>query len=279
MAGTLKVISRNSIRRVSGNVAFGDVIYPPSGTFGPRIQLDYQIFILNSGSLILQIEDSKQEIKPGEVCLLKPGNHEFFQFSKLQPSHHQWCSVSPQIIPPQLKRHVDKSSSIQSLTRTLRTIVEIGLSTISTEKSEEKTFLDQLGLCALGAFALGDVDGGEDSHQHSALRRARAYIHGNLAEPFRLPDLARTAGVSPSHLIRLFKDHLGITPSRYIWNARVEKATEWLRDSGLSIGEISDQIGFQNQFHLSRLFKKYHKCTPSEYRNKSWDVFNKGHKT
>jgi AraC-like DNA-binding protein len=98
------------------------------------------------------------------------------------------------------------------------------------------------------------------------LRRAREHIEANVAASITLQDLAATAGLSTSHLARVFKRSEGVTPHRYLVNCRLREAVQLLAETDLALREIAVATGFTDQSHFCRQFKKYVGTTPSSYR-------------
>ena len=98
-----------------------------------------------------------------------------------------------------------------------------------------------------------------------------AYINQNFNRIISLDDLTHFAHVSKTTLIDLFKELYGTTPIRYLNNLRMEKARELLANSDLSIGEISELVGFQSIHYFSRSFKEREGCTPLCYRKTHQD--------
>ena len=80
-----------------------------------------------------------------------------------------------------------------------------------------------------------------------------------------LAELARMAGLSPFHLVRVFEKRLGITPHAYLTQTRVERARQRLATGG-RIADIAVDCGFSDQAHLTRLFKRQTGITPGKYR-------------
>ncbi len=76
--------------------------------------------------------------------------------------------------------------------------------------------------------------------------------------------LADTAGLSPFHLLRVFRAHLGLPPHAYLIQARVRRARALLR-AGTPIGEAALAAGFVDQSHLTRHFKRLVGVTPGAY--------------
>jgi AraC-like DNA-binding protein len=98
------------------------------------------------------------------------------------------------------------------------------------------------------------------------VQKARAAIDENYRKPWEANDLAGIAGVNRNHLIHQFKKHLGISPTRYMWNRRVEAGVHLLRTTDLSVEEIAFRSGFQSGAHFSRIIKKEKGMPPGQLR-------------
>lgn len=95
--------------------------------------------------------------------------------------------------------------------------------------------------------------------------RARDYLHAHLEERITLSELARSAGLSPYHLARLFRDALGLPPHKYLEGLRVRRARDLLAE-GWPCADAALAAGFSSQSHLNRSFKRILGITPSTYR-------------
>jgi AraC family transcriptional regulator len=91
----------------------------------------------------------------------------------------------------------------------------------------------------------------------------------HLGEPLSVRDLARTCGVGVTSFTSDFRQATGITPHRYLRKARIERACELLRTTGLSIREIAGVVGFRGQSHFCSVFVGERGLTPSAYRRAS----------
>lgn len=76
---------------------------------------------------------------------------------------------------------------------------------------------------------------------------------------------AESCHLSRDRFSHLFKDTTGISPHRYIMNIRVNQAVYLLTYSKLSIKQISEHCGFNDQLYFSRVFKQFHGLSPREY--------------
>ncbi len=96
----------------------------------------------------------------------------------------------------------------------------------------------------------------------------------HYTEALTLTAIAEKFGFSTSYITKLFRNFLGKGTVYYVNDLRLSAACEYLIFSNLTIGEISNRIGFQNQYYFDRLFKRKYSVTPKEFR-KSNDSFVK----
>lgn len=98
-----------------------------------------------------------------------------------------------------------------------------------------------------------------------AVRKVREYMHANLQQNVALDDLAKLSGLSSYYLIRVFRAEMGLSPHAYLEQVRIHRARVMLK-SGLPIASVAAALGFSDQSHLNRHFKKLTGITPGTYR-------------
>ncbi|ACL22325.1 AraC family transcriptional regulator [Desulfitobacterium sp. LBE] len=106
-----------------------------------------------------------------------------------------------------------------------------------------------------------------DKKHLSLVKDARSFILHNHAQPLTIADAAQHLFISPSHLSRLFRQQLDCTFNDYLTRVRVEKAVELLKKPEFSVKDVALAVGFQNQSHFAKVFRKYIGVTPLVYRN------------
>lgn len=94
------------------------------------------------------------------------------------------------------------------------------------------------------------------------------YIHSHYKENVDLDFLCDKFHLSKSHVSRLFNQHLSTTFVNYRNNLRVEDAKELLKKGGLTIQEISEQVGFDSMHYFYRVFRKMTGKTPKSFQVK-----------
>jgi AraC-like DNA-binding protein len=97
------------------------------------------------------------------------------------------------------------------------------------------------------------------------LRRAKDLIDRDFAEQLDVSALAREAYASRAHFVRGFKQAFGETPHQYLLRRRIERAKELLRNTGLSVTEVSLGVGFRSLGSFSTAFRQLVGESPSAY--------------
>ncbi len=98
------------------------------------------------------------------------------------------------------------------------------------------------------------------------IERAEAYIRQHLAEPLSIQDIARGTGISKSVLYKDFHRHFGLTLGAFVNTCRVEASLPLLRDTALSMEDISHKVGFSSASRYSKVFKAQMRLSPLQYR-------------
>ncbi len=115
------------------------------------------------------------------------------------------------------------------------------------------------------AGLVSDGLGTERAPPHPAVLRALEYVHANWRVDFTFGDIAAAAQISPFHLIRIFRDLVGVTPSIYRRALRVRAAQDLL-SRGWPPADAAAECGFFDQSHLNRHFKLVTGVTPRQYQ-------------
>jgi AraC family transcriptional regulator len=96
------------------------------------------------------------------------------------------------------------------------------------------------------------------------LRHAVEYIQDQLDTDLTVAGISQAVGISQYHFTRLFKESTGQSPYRYVVEARVRKAKELLTTGKFTISEVAHHVGFADQAHLTRHFKRVFGLPPQQ---------------
>jgi AraC-like DNA-binding protein len=105
-----------------------------------------------------------------------------------------------------------------------------------------------------------------NSGGRGAVRAVRGYLADHLAEKVSLDDLARAAGISRYHLLRMFQAATGLPPHAYQNQLRVDLGKRLLAE-GMPVSQAALETGFSDQSHFTRVFRQFTGATPGQYRN------------
>ena len=104
-----------------------------------------------------------------------------------------------------------------------------------------------------------------DDRPPQHLQRAAELMQDDSASPLSLSQLSAVAGLTPSHFVRAFSHHYGMTPHAYLLDRRIRHARTLLKQ-GQPLAEVALASGFADQAHFQRQFKRRVAATPGQYR-------------
>lgn len=100
-----------------------------------------------------------------------------------------------------------------------------------------------------------------------AVQKAIEFMSLNYRNPdLRLTDVSRASGISLDHFGRLFSQHMGTTPMRYLKDFRMQHACYQLEHTSFLVEEVASAVGFTDPLHFSRVFKAHTGASPRAWR-------------
>lgn len=253
------------------NMTVGDVVYPPGGVLGPRLQYSIELVMVHTGSMTVWVDGQRRYAPAGSVAILFPDHEERFAFATKTETHHSFTHIWLPNLSDATQQRLAVLPWPLPLSATMNDLIRSALSLRNSPLSTAELLLKTLGLHMLLRY-LGEGErllAGQTA-THPAVEHARQFIQSHLNEPLGVADMAQAAAVSPSHLIRLFKAELGCTPAAYLWEERVRRGIELLENTGLPVGLIAEQCGFQTSYHFSRRIRQATTLSPVEVRRRAW---------
>lgn len=98
------------------------------------------------------------------------------------------------------------------------------------------------------------------------------YLENHHQDNITLEILAEMLYISPTQLSKVFRYYTGKSPINYLIEIRLKHAYELLIHTNFTIKDISEKVGYRDQFHFSKLFKKHFGLPPSKVRKKNKDI-------
>lgn len=104
---------------------------------------------------------------------------------------------------------------------------------------------------------------------HHKCQQVIDYIQSHLEQNLGLEELAGVVQLSPHHFCECFKRSTGMTPHQFVISCRIERAKELLLQRKVAIAEIARLVGFVDQSHLHRHFKRWVGVTPKQFQQQT----------
>lgn len=109
--------------------------------------------------------------------------------------------------------------------------------------------------------------GGRGGAELDPVERAVSFVATHYADPIDVEWLAANVSfVSPSHLGRLFRQRMRVSPLRHLKQVRLERAAQLLRAGAAAVADVARRVGYRNASHFVRDFRRMFGVTPLDYR-------------
>jgi AraC family transcriptional regulator of arabinose operon len=267
--GTRIAWDHRSVR--STNAVFGQVHYQPGGFCGPRVQRDYELVLLYSGSCEVRVDRARHALRVGEVYLFRPGHREHFHFDPQVQTHHAWCSVRPSFLPAALRRELARIPLTGlPCSEAFQRIFSAAFLLRAVEAPQSVRVAETLALALLAEFLDMARHADAATRHDECVARALRHMEDHLGDEDCLRGAQRAAGCSVNTLIYKFRAAVGATPARHLWRLRAEKGLALLAETGWTMAEIAERCGFKNPFHFSRRIRSHQGHSPREIRRRAW---------
>ncbi|MBR2067737.1 MAG: AraC family transcriptional regulator [Solobacterium sp.] len=239
--------------------------------FGPAIRNHFLFHYVIQGKGRLEINGQTYMLKAGQGFLICPGQISSYFADLEDPWFYAWIefdglrarqSLTLAGISETQPIYIPKSNSNHRVEEYLLQIV----------KDAEKP---TLYLTGLGMILLNEIAETSKSAVHYEkkkirdfyMREAINYIQANYNRDISIEEIADSSGLNRSYFSRIFKETFNQSPQKFLLQYRMNKASELLRQTQMSISDIATSVGYENQLHFSRAFKNTYGTSPSNYRN------------
>jgi AraC-like DNA-binding protein len=238
-----------------------------------RILDEFQLLYISNGQGTFEAEGVKEiVIEAGSVFLLFPGIWHRYRPLEETGWEEFWVGFQGHYADYLMKQDCFRPAAPVLQIGEHPELLNVFIQLIETVKYEGVAFR-QLSSCQVTQL-LGLVysvavmkDKGRQS-KNKLIHAARFKMHENLHNNIDMELLAHELNVSYPWFRKAFKETMGTSPGQYHLHIRIEKACKLLRETKLTINEISHHLGFESEFYFSRIFKKKVGLAPGHYRSK-----------
>lgn len=238
----------------------------------------YELVYIRDGFCLHDVEGRMTLVTEGDMFIIPPGTRHRYVGNRMVNLYN--CLFLPDALPEA------QAANFERLFGGEDGYPRVHL-TLNERKSVGRLLESMQGECArrqlgwydklTGLFASLAVDfvrlceaymsgGGERAAYSAYVSRALDFIDANYAGDISVAMVAEAAGVSPDYLTRQFRMVTGVTPVEYVRRYRFARAMELLQ-SGESVTDAAEKVGFHNLCHFSREFKKAMGMTPTQFKS------------
>ena len=235
-----------------------------------RTRMDfYLIYLINGAGHYITGNDTITA-KAGSIIIYRPEEHQHYYYEAFEKTELYWIHFT--------------GSQAESLMNELdfsgNNFYQIGIhaeyielfENIIHELQIKKPHFHQLCISyllqLLSSFSrdAGFLQNSEKAPENNYLENVIKVMNEEFQQEHAMDYYAKKSNLSLFQFIRNFKKLTRYSPAKYVEKLRIAKARELLRDSSLSITEISAIVGYKDPFYFSKVFKKASSITPSEFR-------------
>jgi AraC family transcriptional regulator, arabinose operon regulatory protein len=233
-----------------------------------RGRMDYLLMYCAEGSEYVTFEGKEERLEQGWISLHRPGVPQYLHYN-LDSSTLYWVHFTGFGCEELLQScglteskvyFTGKNSEIESVF--LRLIDEIMVKGEGYERICSTLMTYSLLLIGRG---IKKADHGLKEESRQTILDAISYINSNYFKRITVDSLAARSYINKYAFIRQFKTFSGYTPIDYIIRVRMQKAKEIFERPGISVKTTASEVGYDNPFYFSRLFKKTQGISPENY--------------
>ncbi len=261
------IVESGAIGRAQNNQRHPHHVFRPGGS--NIWLLEYAV----AGRGWIRTPESTTPVEPGNFFIYKPliaqdygmdrnvgaWDHIWISFSP-RPHWHDWLNWPEKSGGIFVLNLADRATRRQLLAR-MEHALQVFAGTHTRRRDLVLNVLEEI-LLTCDAWNPASKTARLDERIRAALR----HLCEHAAERITLQDLAKVCGLSPSRLSHLFKEQVGETPLQYLEQRRIEIARDLLQMTGKSVSQIAYEVGFNNPFYFSRIYRRRMGIPPSATR-------------
>lgn len=238
----------------------------------PKGRKDYHILYIVKGTCYVYEKGKEIKAQAGSVITYLPGEAQKYTFFPDEKSISYYVHFTGE----------NADNILKELGICKRRVLSIGISsTISslfdkliTEFQLKRVFYEYycqgilFNIMAAIARKTSDQTNDIRHETNTRMNEIRKLMHSHFDITKSIDEYAKLCNLSESRFSHIFKEEFGVSPKHYMIKVKIQKAKDLIKDTDLSIFQVAQMVGIDNQNYFSRLFKKHTGLSPNQYRNR-----------
>jgi len=255
-------------------VAYPDPQHPSSHAFqwseGRTLQEFQLVYIAQGGGIYESEQTGELRVATGTLMLHFPGIWHRYQPNQETGWEEFWVGFDghyPTYLMQQdcfSPQHplIDMGFNIEFMEVFLQLIATVRHEGIAYRQIASCLVIQLLGLVYASALMK------DKTHlkKEQVVQAIQMQLHKNWSGKIDFKALAEQQHVGYEWFRKAFKKVVGLSPSQYLQQLRIEKASQLLLQTPMTVAEVAHQAGYESEFYFSRIFKQKTGLSPSEYR-------------
>lgn len=226
---------------------------------------DYYLIYVERGELEIILNGTPYTAQSGTAVIFPPHCHYKYTFYGNHTLSYLWVHFTGSYVA----RFLDECGfgvlpCIFHSKPNLKIISAFG--TIFDIYSSHTSLQQQKLACRLEDILLHIVSASNSTDMSRSLAKSLEYIHTFYDKELKIPELAKMESLSNSRYITVFKERMGMTPSQYIIDLRINVACDLLKNHDMSVKTVAACVGYDDTHFFSKLFKKRTGMSPKSYK-------------
>lgn len=237
---------------------------------------EYIIHLVLSGSGFYSARGKTYSLGPGQMFLIYPGEAVTYGADEATPWTYAWIGFNGMRADAIIKQCGFSHNTLvlptpdpEVFMPCITDMLEHKALTFANDLYREAALLQMLSILVEHHTALSQKDN-PDKYLYSTgvyVQLAIDYIQCMYMHGIKVADIAENIGISRAHLNHAFQKEVGVSIQKFLIDYRMHKAANMLVSTGLSVKEVSSQVGYEDQLTFSKAFKKKFGISPRDYRS------------
>lgn len=233
-------------------VSYGYQTCAPSHCFGPAVRTYWLLHYVVSGKGIFRKDGQEHRIRPGDIFVIPPFLETYYEADAADPWKYIWVGFLSDIeLPASFAEPVIRLPGVGGIFESMRRC--------QTMQNGKSAFLASRIWEMLSLIM--EADKQESSYVEQALHCMNAEYMTDLS----VAQLAGRLNLDRCYFSTLFKNQVGVSPSQYLVNLRLEKAAELMLFHNQTPSVAAVSVGYTDIYNFSKMFKKKFGCAPRRY--------------
>ncbi|SFE94834.1 AraC family transcriptional regulator [Trichococcus pasteurii] len=243
-----------------------------SHRFGPSLRDNYIVHFVISGKGRYTVNDTTHYLGAGDFFLIRPNELVDYEADAQDPWEYYWIGFSGTKVKEILhtngigaKDYIGQVGAQKELQEKFERFMQSDFFDDSQKLANQAHFCD-----IFSSFKIPGENRGMGVHVSRTKKYSEAfllYVENNYyREDLTIEEIAKSMYLHPAYFSQVIKEELGLTALKYLNLYRMNKASQLLKTTELSVEQIASAVGYQNRHSFTRAFKNRFQSSPTRYK-------------